>query len=82
MWWCPQEKEPARGAAMDSKNKEIWTVFLLNAFAVPAVVYLLVANTFHLDADSRVVLATVVEMSGVALTIWRWWSAVRKNLET
>jgi hypothetical protein len=67
---------------MESNNKEIWTVFLLNAFAVPAVVYLLVANTFHLDGDSRVVLATVVGPCGLGLTMWRWWSAVRKNLNT
>jgi hypothetical protein len=63
-------------------NKEIWAVFLLNALAVPAVVYLLVANTFHLDGDARGMLATVVEMGGLGLAMWRWWSAVRRQLES
>jgi hypothetical protein len=67
---------------MESNNKEIWTVFLINAFAVPAVVYLLVANTLHLDGDSRVVLATVVGPCGLGLTVWRWWSAFRRQLES
>ena len=63
-------------------NKEIWTVFLLNALALPAVVYLIVANALYLDGDSRVVLATVVGPCGLGLTAWRWWSAVRRNLNT
>jgi hypothetical protein len=63
-------------------NREIWTVFLLNAFAVPAVVYFLIANALHLGVDARGLLATIVAMSGLGLTMWRWWRAVRRNLET
>jgi hypothetical protein len=57
-------------------------VFLLNAFAVPAGVYLFVANTFHLDGDARGTLVIVVGMSGLGLTMWRWWSAFRRQLES
>jgi hypothetical protein len=67
---------------MESNNKETWAVFLLNAFAVPAGVYLFVANTFHLDGDARGTLVIVVGMSGLGLTMWRWWSAFRRQLES
>jgi hypothetical protein len=63
-------------------NREIWTILLLNAFAVPAAVYLLVTNTFQLDSEGRFVLATVLGPCGLGLTMWRWWSAVRRNLES
>ena len=62
-------------------NRKIWTVFFLNAMAMPAIVYWLIANTFHLDGDSRVLLAIAVGPCGLALTVWRWWSALRRKLE-
>jgi len=62
-------------------NREIWTVFFLNAIALPAIVYWLIANTLHLDGDSQIVLATVVGPCGLALTVWRWWSALRRKFK-
>jgi hypothetical protein len=62
--------------------KETWTVLFLNAAAIPAIVYLLVANALHLDGDSRVLLAVVVGPCGLGLAIWRVWSALRRQLES
>jgi len=62
--------------------KETWTVLFLNAIAIPAIVYWFVANAFHLDGDSRVVLAIVVGPCGLGLTVWRVWSALRRQLES
>jgi hypothetical protein len=54
-------------------NRELWAMFLMNAVAIPATVYLLLANALHLGAYSRSVLATSLILGGLALAMWRWW---------
>ncbi len=63
-------------------KRETQTVFLLNAIAIPAIAYLLIANALHLGNDPRLMLAMVLGTSGLGLTMWRWWSAWRREFET
>jgi hypothetical protein len=61
--------------------KETWTVLFLNAIAIPVIVYWLVANAFRLGGDDRGMLAILVGSCGLGLTIWRMWSALRRQLK-
>jgi hypothetical protein len=51
-----------------------WKVILIYAIAIPAAVYLVVANTLNLGADGKEMLATVVGLGGVGLAVWRYWN--------
>jgi hypothetical protein len=54
-------------------NREIWTLFLIYAIAIPASVYWLVASALHPGADGRAALASVLGLGGLAFAMWRWW---------
>jgi hypothetical protein len=53
-------------------NREIWTLFLIYAIAIPASVYWLVTSALPLSADGRAALGSVVGVSGLAFAMWRW----------
>jgi hypothetical protein len=56
-------------------------VLVINAIAVPAIVYWLLANVLHLESISRGMLATVVELAALGVVVWRWRSAWRSKPE-
>jgi hypothetical protein len=56
-------------------------VLVINAIAVPAIVYGLLANALHLESTSRGMLATVVELAALGVVVWRWRSAWRNKPE-
>ena len=62
-------------------TKETCMVLVINAIAVPAIVYWLLANALHLESTSRGMLATVVELAALAVVVWRWRSAWRNKSE-
>jgi hypothetical protein len=61
----------ALGAAVEF-TKETWMVLVINAIAVPAIVYWLLANALDLESTSRGMLATVVELAALGVVVWRW----------
>jgi hypothetical protein len=79
MCW-PQEQEPPLGAAVEF-TKETCMVLVINAIAVPAIVYWLLVNALHLESTSRGMLATVVELAALGVVVWRWRSAWRNKPE-
>jgi hypothetical protein len=56
-------------------------VLVINAIAVPAIVYWLLANALHLESTSRGMFATVVELAAIGVVVWRWRSAWRSKPE-
>ena len=63
-------------------KRETQTVFLVNTIAIPAIAYSLIAYALHLGDDAKVPLAIVLGTSGLGLTMWRWWSAWRREFGT
>lgn len=62
-------------------TKEIWMALVINAIAVPAIVYWLLANGLHLERVSRGMLATMLELAALGVVVWRWRSAGRSKPE-
>jgi hypothetical protein len=65
-----QEQEPALVAAVDF-SKETWAVLVINAIAIPAIAYWLLANALHLERVSRGMLATALELAALGVVVWR-----------
>ena len=59
-------------------TKETWIGLVINAIAVPAIAYWVIANAFHLDRVGRGMLATVLELAALGVVVWRWQSAAHK----
>jgi hypothetical protein len=59
-------------------TKEIWMGLVINAIAVPAIAYWVLANALHLERVSRGMLATMLELAALGVVMWRWQSAARK----
>jgi hypothetical protein len=55
-------------------TKQAWAVLLINAIAVPAIVYWVLANALRLESISRGTLATALELAAAGVVIWRWRS--------
>ncbi len=62
-------------------TKEIWMVLVINAIAVPAIVYWLIANGLHLERVSRGMLASMLELAALGVVVWRWRCAGRSKPE-
>ena len=62
-------------------TKEAWMVLVINAIAVPAIVYWVLANALHLERVSRGNLATMLELAALGVVVWRWRSAARNKPE-
>lgn len=62
-------------------TKEIWMVLVINAIAVPAIVYWLLANGLHLERVSRGMLATALELAALGVVVWRCQTAARSKRE-
>jgi hypothetical protein len=58
-----------------------WMGLAINAIAVPALVYWVLANALHLERVSRGMLATTLELAAVGVVVWRWRSAVGSKPE-
>ena len=62
-------------------TKETWMGLVINAIAVPAIVYWVLANALHLERVSRGTLATMLELAALGVVVWRWQSAARSKPE-
>ena len=62
-------------------TKETWAVLVINAIAVPALVYWLLANALHLERVSRGMLATALELAALGVVVWRCGTAARSKRE-
>jgi hypothetical protein len=62
-------------------TKEVWAVLVVNAIAVPALVYWLLANALHLERVSRGMLATALELAALGVVVWRCQTAARSKRE-
>jgi hypothetical protein len=62
-------------------TKETWMVLVINAIAVPAIVYWVLTNALHLERVSRGNLATLLELAALGVVVWRWRSAARRTPE-
>ena len=62
-------------------TRETWVGLVINAIAVPAIVYWVLANALHLDGFSRGNLAAVLELAALGVVVWRWRSAARSKPE-
>jgi hypothetical protein len=62
-------------------TKETWMGLVINAIAVPAIVYWVLANALHLERVSRGALATMLELAALGVVVWRWQSAARSKPE-
>ena len=60
-------------------TKEMCSVLVINAIAVPALVYWLLANALHLERVSRGMLATALELAALGIVVWRCQSAARSK---
>jgi hypothetical protein len=75
-----QEQEPALGAAVEF-TKQTWMGIVINAIAVPAIVYWVLANGLQLERVSRGMLATLLELAALGVVVWRWHSAAHSKTE-
>lgn len=75
-----QKEEPAFGAAVEF-TKETCTVLAVNAVAIPALAYWLLANALHLERVSRGMLATALELAALGVVVWRCRSGARSKCE-
>ena len=62
-------------------TKEVWAVLVVNAIAVPALIYWLLANALHLERVSRGMLATALELAALGVVVWRCQTAARSKRE-
>jgi hypothetical protein len=62
-------------------TKETWMGLVINAIAVPAIVYWVLANALHLERISRGNLAAMLELAALGVVVWRWRSAARSKPE-
>ena len=62
-------------------TKGAWMGLAINAIAVPALVYWVLANALHLEPVSRGMLATTLELAAVGVVVWRWRSAAGSKSE-
>ena len=62
-------------------TKETWMVLVINAIAVPTIVYWVLANALHLERVSRGNLAAMLELAALGVVVWRWRSAGRGKSE-
>jgi hypothetical protein len=62
-------------------TKETWMWLVINAIAVPATVYWVLANALHLEGVSRGNLAAMLELAALGVVVWRWQSAARSKPE-
>jgi hypothetical protein len=62
-------------------TKATWAVLVINAIAVPAIVYWSLSNALHLERVSRGMLATVLELAALGVVVWRYRSAGRSKRE-
>lgn len=62
-------------------TKQTWAVLVINAIAVPALVYWLLVNALHLERVSRGMLATALELAALGVVVWRCWTAAHSDRE-
>ena len=74
-----QEQEAALGAAVEFTKD--WMGLAINAIAVPAIVYWVLANALHLERVSRGNLATMLELAALGVVVWRCRNAARSTPE-
>ena len=62
-------------------TKETWAVIVINAIAVPALVYWLLVNALQLERVSRGMLATALELAALGVVVWRCRTATHSDRE-
>lgn len=60
-------------------TKELWAVLVINAIAVPALAYWVLANALQLERVGRGMLATALELAALGVVVWRCRTAARSN---
>jgi hypothetical protein len=70
------KRRPAFGVAVEF-TKETCAVLAINAIAVPALAYWLLANALHLERVSRGMLVTALELAALGVVVWRCRTGAR-----